>query len=244
MSEKDRQDLKSGKKINRCLSCGKYENLNNRKYCSIRCRQILRQRLNARNGLLQALNARYATFYFSDTMIFLDIIAAGHKEIFRFVHRRLSGKTPSEDFNVLANELGRAWWSEEKRSKKKYLASSYVLALAVKTPEMALVKPKVLKSHKIQARTLDYLGMDKADLSSVKLKGIIKNAYRRQAKIHHPDVGGKSAAFRKINTAYHELLHWAENPRFIRRKGFTDKWFYDGASKKWVQPIPIKKTEP
>lgn len=68
----------------------------------------------------------------------------------------------------------------------------------------------------------------------------VKNAYRRQAKIHHPDLGGQASTFRKINDAYQELLRWAENPRFIKRKGFTDKWFYDGDNKKWVQPISVK----
>ncbi len=40
--------------------------LKNRRYCSIKCRQHLRQKLNMRSGLLQTLNTRYATFYFSE----------------------------------------------------------------------------------------------------------------------------------------------------------------------------------
>ena len=70
---------------------------------------------------------------------------------------------------------------------------------------------------------------------------IIKNSYRRQAKIHHPDLGGVAVKFRKLNKAYRELLQWADNPRFSKRKGFTDKWFYDGENDKWVQPIPVRK---
>ncbi len=225
----------------KCLSCGTSENINNRCYCSVRCRQILRQRLNARNGLLQALNTRWAAFYFSDTMIHLDIAAAGYRDIFRFSSERDSGSNPSEDFCRMANELGKAWWEEERKSKKKYLASRHVLALAEKSPMIAAARPRILKDYYIQKSSLSCLGINKADLASAHLKKIIKNAYRRQAKIHHPDIGGYAATFRKINDAYQELLRWAENPHFIKRKGFADRWFYDGDSKKWAQPLPLKK---
>ena len=49
----------------RCLSCGTTENMGTRKYCSVVCRKKLRYQLNVRTGLLKALNARYATFYFT-----------------------------------------------------------------------------------------------------------------------------------------------------------------------------------
>ncbi len=226
-----------------CLSCGTKENINKRKYCSIRCRQNLRQKLNARIGLLQALNARYATFYFSDTMIIMDIAPAGFKEIFRFSQERVVGQKPAEEFGKMANTLGRAWWAEEQRSGKKYLASRYVLNLAQKHSAITSVKPKLLKVPLIHAETLHHLGIKKDDLKSIHLIKIIKDSYRQQAKIHHPDLGGQAFKFRKIHTAYKELIQWSESPRFIKRRGFSDKWFYDGESKKWVQPIPMKKVE-
>ncbi|HNZ31893.1 MAG TPA: hypothetical protein PL134_09505, partial [Smithellaceae bacterium] len=92
MPENKAISINSERKKNSCLSCGTSENINNRKYCSIKCRQNLRQRLNARNGLLQALNTRWAAFYFSDKMIYLDIYAAGYKEVFRFSHVRALGQ--------------------------------------------------------------------------------------------------------------------------------------------------------
>ena len=49
---------------------------------------------------------------------------------------------------------------------------------------------------------LNFLDIEKADLSSHDLGKIIKNAYRQQVKIHHPDVGGQAATFRKIHEAY------------------------------------------
>jgi hypothetical protein len=40
----------------------------------------------------------------------------------------------------------------------------------------------------------------------------------------------------KIHRAYEELIQWADNPSFFTRRGFPDKWFYDGDKNRWVQP--------
>jgi hypothetical protein len=216
--------------------------MKNRKYCSIRCRQNLRQKLNTRNGLLQVLNARYATFYFSDTTIIMDVLPRGYKEIFRYTQIRTSGLKPADDFSKMTNMLGDAWWKEEKRTNKKYLASRQVLELATRhTVSLLSVRPSVIKIPTVKTESLNYLQIDKADLHSVDLRRIIKNAYRSQAKVHHPDSGGQAVGFRKLHEAYKELLNWAESPSFISRRGFPDKWFYDGENKKWLQPMPVSK---
>jgi hypothetical protein len=233
-------EIKKTKKKNRCLSCGTTEDMKNRRYCSMKCRQTLRQRLNTRSGLLQALNTRYATFYFSDKIIILDIVPHGAKEIFRYSRLRSVGNSPSEEFSKLTNTLGNAWWEEEKRTTKKYLASRHVLELAqrcVMTP--VLMRPRLIKVPIIKVAAMSYLGIHRADINSGQLSKNIKNAYRRQAKIHHPDLGGHAQTFRKIHAAYMELLRWADNPTFTRRRGFPDKWYYDSDNKKWVQPIPV-----
>jgi hypothetical protein len=227
---------------NHCLSCGATEDMKNRRYCTLKCRQQLRQKLNTRSGLLQALNTRYATFYFSDTMIIMDVVPHGIKEIFRYTSLRFAGNAPSEDFSQMTNILGNAWWAEEQRTAKKYLASRHVLELGercVITP--ALMRPKLIKVPTIKTAAMNYLEIDKADINSAELSKIIKNAYRRQAKIHHPDAGGHAQTFRKLHAAYMELLRWADNPTFIRRRGFPDKWYYDSDNQKWVQPIPVSK---
>jgi hypothetical protein len=104
-----------------------------------------------------------------------------------------------------------------------------------------LARPRLIKVPTVSQEHLVLLDMAKADLGSRELIRMIKNAYRRQVKIHHPDAGGKAAVFRKIHEAYKDLLRWADNPAFIRRRGFVDKWYYDGENKKWVQPIPVRK---
>ncbi len=227
------------KSKNRCLSCGTTENIKNRRYCSVKCRQNLRQKLNMKNGLLQALNVRYATFYFSDTIIILDIVPNGIKEIFRYVSKRKEGNNPAADFSVMTNNMGEAWWAESKRTNKKYLASQHVLKLATRHAiSEGSQRPRLMRIPSIKSEVLNCLEIKKDDLNSHELKNIIKNAYRRQVKIHHPDMGGQAATFRKIYGAYKELIHWADNPIFTRRRGFPDKWYYNGESEKWVQPTP------
>ena len=227
---------------NRCLSCGTTDNIDNRKYCSIKCRQHLRQKLNMRSGLLQTLNTRYATFYFSDTIIILDVVPYGIKEIFRYVSKRTAGNNPAADFSIMTNALGNAWWSESKRTNKNYLASQHILKLAKRCViSEGLQRPRLIKIPTIKMEALNYLEIKKNDLISNDLGKIIKNAYRQQVKIHHPDAGGQASTFRKIHEAYKESLRWAENPTFIRRRGFPDKWYYDGDNKKWIQPIPVRR---
>jgi hypothetical protein len=241
MLKKSKSTAKSENQ-NRCLSCGTTDNIDKRKYCSIKCRQHLRQKLNMRSGLLQALNTRYATFYFSDTIIILDIVPHGIKEVFRYESKRTTGNNPAADFSNMANELGNAWWKESKRTNKNYLASQYVLKSANRCAiSEGLQRPRLMRIPNIKTEVLDYLEIKKTDLHSRELSRIIKNAYRQQVKIHHPDAGGQAAAFRKIYDAYRELLRWADNPVFIRRRGFSDKWYYDGENQKWVQPIPVRK---
>jgi hypothetical protein len=93
----------------------------------------------------------------------------------------------------------------------------------------------------VKPEKLILLDIAKADLGSHELNKLIKNAYRRQVKIHHPDMGGQASTFRKIHEAYKDLLRWADQPTFIRRRGFPYKWYYDGDNKRWVQPMPVRR---
>ncbi len=225
-----------------CLSCGTTENIKNRRYCSMKCRQHLRQKLNTRSGLLQALNTRYATFYFTDTLIILDVVPHGIREVFRYTALRTEKSKPAEDFGRLSNMLGGAWWAEERRTSKNYLASRRVLEMAERCAmSEGLARPRLQRAPTVKPENLILLDITRSDLASRDLGRIIRNAYRRQVKIHHPDMGGKAATFRKIHAAYQEMQRWAERPTFIRRRGFPDKWYYDGENKKWIQPVPLKK---
>ena len=226
----------------RCLSCGTKENMATRKYCSVGCRKKLRHQLNIRTGLLKALNTKYATFYFTQELLIMDVLPLGSAKIYSFLFARSRDRKPAEDFSELCNVLGNAWWGEMKRTNRGYLASRHVLDQAA-PPELSaeLIRPEVVKIPvgKGAGKSLLHLKLDRAALHSKTLKQIIKSAYRSQARIVHPDMGGDEKAFRKIYQAYEALMTWAEEPSFLKRSGFPDKWFYDGSKNRWVQPTPM-----
>ena len=192
-------------------------------------------------GLLRALNTRYATFYFTYDTINLDVLPYGSKEIFSFIYPRTGRKKPVEDFRRLADTLGNAWWAERRRTNKKYRAAQVVFEKARRNNNpVEAVEPYVLKIPSVKDRALIRLKLGRKLLDSPELIRIIKTAYRQQAMQHHPDRGGDSSTFRRIHQAYQDLVRWAESPTFVRRRGFPDKWFYDGNSNRWVQPTPAK----
>jgi len=221
-----------------CLSCGARLNSDRRRYCSVVCRQRLRYQLNLRTGLLKALNTRYATFYFTEDVIILDILTSQSWYIYSFIHARRADMTPAGDFARMANRLGKAWWGEKNRTHRRYLASSFLLDMARRGGKAEAVRPVVVSRPAVAGKALACLKLNSASLDTPELKKLIKSAYRRQAKAHHPDAGGSAAVFRRIHRAYEELLGWAENPVFTKRSGFPDKWFYDGRRNRWVQPTP------
>ena len=224
---------------NRCLSCGTSENMRRRKYCSIECRQQLRHNLNLRTGLLRALNTRYATFYFTEAIIILDVLPYGSAELFSYLFPRSDGGKPVDDFCKLSNILGNAWWAERNRTNKRYIATRFILEKAInKNADSAPIKPVDVKEPAKLKKSLMFLKLQKSDLNSLGLQRKIKSAFRKQAMRHHPDLGGDAAGFRKLHGAYEQIIKWSENPVFIRRRGFPDKWFYDGSTVRWVQPTP------
>ncbi|MCG6533873.1 MAG: J domain-containing protein [Syntrophales bacterium LBB04] len=228
----------NGSKPRRCLSCGRSD-IGRKRYCSIECRQNLRHQLTMRSGLLQALNTRYATFYFSDLQITMDILTYGSKEICSFFYPRTPKRSPGKDFNSMAEILGILWWAEQRRTAKRYLATHHILNLAVRnhvSPEA--VKPPTIHTPSFKPAVLNHLNLEKVTLSSDMQKAV-KDAYRRQVKIHHPDVGGDAGMFRKVHMAYEDMIQWIKNPNFIKHRGFPDKWLYEGDRNHWYQPAPL-----
>jgi hypothetical protein len=205
------------------------------------CRQTLLASLNRRAGLLRALNTRYATFYFTDFVIIMDLLLYDTEQIFSYMLPRSNGKKPVEDFCELSNHLGAAWWNERNRTKKRYVASRHVLEQAkrLSVPKERVI-PTELAVPAVSTINLVSLELCTSDLSPLDLENRIKRAYRRQVKKHHPDIGGQTQAFLKIQEAYESLLHWAKHPTYMRRRGFPDKWLYEGATDRWIQPIIVR----
>lgn len=207
-----------------CLSCGA-GNIGKRRYCSIRCRQQLRQKLNTRSGLLQALNTRYATFYFTDTLIVLDGSARHPGSIPGYKVRAARPCQTGGRFRRHEQPAGGCLAGRGKKDGQNYLASmGRVLEMAERLAMAeGLKRPRWVKVPGVKPESILLLDMAKADLASREPHKIIKNAYRRQVKIHHPDAGGTAAAFRRIHAAYQDLAelgrtsHLHPPPRFSRQ---------------------------
>ena len=192
-----------------------------------------------RTGLLKALNTKFATFYFTESLLFLDVLPYGSVSLFSFIFPRTLGRKPVEDFAAMTNVLGNAWWAEKRRTNKRYMATQHVLEKAKnQNTTVKSIKPFEIVEPARMAKSLTFLKLNRSDLNLPELQRIIKSAYRQQAKVHHPDQGGDAAVFRKVRNAYEQLMDWAENPTFTRRRGFPDKWFYEGATNRWIQPAP------
>ncbi|WP_373501692.1 DnaJ domain-containing protein [Desulfococcus sp.] len=235
-------EKKQEKSTHRCLSCGTSENMARRRYCAVACRQFLRRKLDQRTGLLRALNIRYATFYFTDAVIVLDLMPYSERRIFSFLYPRNENRVPGDDVSDLGDILGKTWWAEHGRTRKNYLAARHVLSQSSRKPlSPGRISPVELHIPALRGSALVHLNLDEAALVRPECMEIIKRAYRKQALRHHPDHGGDSRSFIRIHRAYEELLTWAKSPSFIRRRGFFDKWFFDGDRNVWVQPIPVSR---
>jgi len=238
-SNHSQQAIVEAAPIRKCLSCGSTALKGQQRYCSPACREKLQFKLNLRTGLVQALNARYATFFFSDNHIFMDVLPHGSQGTFRFCYSRTPGKTPAEDFSTMADFLGEIWWSEKEKTNKNYQASRQVLQWSLQTfGSLVSIKPVARHTPKINPNHLTLLQIDHATLMSANLKEVIKSAYRREAKKNHPDMGGEAEIFHRIHEAYAELFSWARNPTYTRRRGFPDKWFYERSLNTWKPPLP------
>lgn len=192
-----------------------------------------------RSGLLQALGTRYATFHFTDVLIFLHVLPYGSNDVCSFFLPRREGRNPSADFSRMAEILGKLWWNEQTKTRKRHLASHHILNLAMRNQVTSeSVKPPLLFMPDVKQASLTHLNIEKIKLTAPEIGQTIREAYRRQVKLHHPDLGGNAAMFRNVHEAYEDLLDWLNNPQFVQYRGFPDKWFYEGGKNRWIQPSP------
>ena len=187
-----------------------------------------------------ALNTRYATFYFTKFTIFMDILPYGTNQIFSFIISRNPGNKPVFDFCDMVQALGSLWWSEKKRTRKRYRANLQVFEMAeMVDSELSRIVPTRVTVPRVRKKDLSILCLNKTDLLSDECEGKLKCAYRRQAKKHHPDHGGDASKFRHLQNAYENVNRWLKNPTFLRMNGFPDKWLYEGSTNRWIQPSSI-----
>ena len=228
-------------KTNTCLACGADGIKRGRRYCSNTCRQQMFWVLSLSKGLLRVFNARYAAFSFNKSYVILDVLPIWSKEISRFVHKRVTGRKPAEDLKHLVLQSGREWYHAINNKSSKSYASLCILkknnnhkvSLNSIKPEKK-VRPRLSNSERA---SLKFLKIKTDDLFSDEQVPKIKTAYKKLAKIHHPDVGGDAEKFKKLNDAHQQMMMWAENPQFTAKKALADCWSYDGSTSRWSPPL-------
>jgi len=229
------------KKGNQCLSCGASENIGRKRYCSKECRLDLFHRLDILTSLLRALSTKYAAFYFTESTLILELLPFDSKRVYRCFYERTRGRIPAQDLFDMTDSLGKLWWEKKRRTGKRYRASQYLLEKAFeKNITSDTIIPIEIKHPLRVGRPLKYLNLTHDDLNSRNAEEAVKSAYRREALKNHPDRGGDSRLFRKINEAYQDLVSWLNAPALRKRRGIPGKWCFDG--KRWITPLrPSKK---
>jgi len=224
-----------------CLSCGEPCINSRRRYCSKECRRQMLWVLSLSNGLLNIFNTRYASFSFNGTHVTLDILPVWSKDISRFVRKRLPGKKPAEDLKSLILQSGNDWHEMIHNNNSKSFASLYLLKKnSNKEIPTELIKP----NHKLSPRfskkekeSIKLLNLEVEDLKAEGYISRIKAAYKKMAKVHHPDMGGDAEIFKRLNDAHQQMLIWAENPQFTSKKALVDCWSYNSSTEKWTPPL-------
>lgn len=247
MNRKRVPQQKRADKETQCLSCGKVLEDRRRRYCSQKCRQELERKLDLSVGLLKTLGARYASFSFTESTLYLHVLPENTDEVLTYLYGRRPDVKPAQDFWELVNGLGGTWHAEIRSTGRRYLATRHLLERA-RTDQTgpASLKPVEDKRPALRRKSLQCFQLAASDLLSGHARETLKAAYRREAKIHHPDHGGDAASFRRIHEAHQELLAWVKNPRFRARRGIRGQWSYDSRrGKKWLPPaVPGKAREP
>jgi hypothetical protein len=226
-----------------CLACGeKPVPKGKRRYCSDKCKKRLDFALYIATGLVQALRARYAAFSYTKETLLLDILPLGSDVLSRFIWKRSNHKHKkvADDLLAMIEEAGRQWYEMEEETGSRWWASQHLLDRASRTDIPAssilpIAKKTPCLNHK-EKNALKRLDLTKEQILSKDGLRCLKSAYRRKAKLHHPDTGDRSNRFVQINEAHAELLNWAQSPRFHSRTALPDSWCYDAAKRRWVPP--------
>ena len=225
----------------RCLSCGADHIKPGRRYCSKQCRQQINWVLSLSKGLLKAFNTRYAAFCFTHNHVILDVLPAWSTFISRFICRRIPGNKPAEDLKNLILQSGKEWHHMVDNNKSKSYASLFLIDKNQNTdidPENIKpgrkIRPRLSKHENI---CLKILRLDRKDLSSDGHIVKIKSAYKKLAKIYHPDMGGDENEFKKLNEAHKHMILWTENPLYTSRKALHGCWSYDASTSRWSPPL-------
>lgn len=224
-----------------CLACGAEEIRRSRRYCSPECRQRMHWVLSLSKGLLKTFNVRYAAFHFTPTHVILDMLPAWSRCVSRFSAKRTPGLKPAEDLKDLVLKAGENWYRMvDNNTSRSWASLSMVSRNHRKGIDPDSIRPHRTAHPKLSRQEracLKVLKLDLKDLSSNGHLLKIRSAYKRLAKLYHPDVGGDAEMFKRLNEAHEYMVQWAGNPRYTSRKALQDSWSYSSATDRWSPPL-------
>ncbi len=225
----------------RCVACGKPNIDGRRRYCSNECRDYIQWVLSLSKGLLRAVNARYAAFSFTEDRVILDVFPVWSKHVSRFVQTRVKGNKPAQDLKTLVLQFGEEWHHIVNNNGSRSYASLYLVNQNHKKDiQPSSIRPSTKSLPRLsrqETKSLEMLKLKRTDLSSQSSAIKIKSAYKKMAKVHHPDVGGDEEAFKRLSDAHEQMLSWAQNPHYTSRRALPGCWSYDGATSRWSPPL-------
>ncbi|HID29872.1 MAG TPA: hypothetical protein EYP19_07700 [Desulfobacterales bacterium] len=224
-----------------CLACGEKElPKGRRRYCDDKCKKRLDFALYIATGLVETLRARYAAFSYTEKTLILDILPVRLSHISRFIWSRTKQKKVADDLLDMIEHVGRKWYEMEEETSSRWWASEYLLERTSRRDiPVSTVVPTSKKTPQLnhqEKNALKVLNLTKEQILEADAVRCVKSAYRKKAKLHHPDKGDTSNKFIEINQAHAELLSWAESPRFRSRIALANSWCYDASRKRWVPP--------
>ncbi len=138
-------------------------------------------------------------------------------------------------------EFGREWHEMVKNNHSMSYASLHLVNQNhQKSIALERIKPNRNCSPRLskdETGCLKILALKRDDLSNDGSKATIKTAYKKMAKVHHPDAGGNEDQFKKLNDAHEQMLSWAESPQYTSRRALQGCWSYDGFNGRWSPPL-------
>ncbi len=231
----------SGFSVNLCRACGKPLRRRRVRYCSADCRKELHWQLWITEGLLKALDCRFATFHWTDRTVILQVLPRQSESVFCFCHDRTPQTKPVAGLKHLTNNLSSSWWSTKKNGTSKATASRRTLARADGLrgrDHLRLDNRTVVRPQGVSHKDITVLRLEIDDLFDDDAMAVVKRSFRKRAKEAHPDRGGSSEDFQRLWSAYTNLLRWAENPALvtINNVRLPDGWVYDSLKREWYPP--------
>lgn len=220
----------------RCLACGTRDIRHSKRFCSKSCKETTLHALGWLSPLLRRLDTKLASLWFTESELILCVVRADSKHANKFVRLRNIEIQITDDIKEMALALGEIWhqhlsWSEAVPGVLDCFSNETVPA-----------ELEFNNSPMIPAVHLKVIGLKDSDLRGRNAVKAVKDAFRRQAMKHHPDKGGGTKDFRKLQDCYHnEILPRFEYTPNRSNPPIPGKWLFDAAcgSGRWKPPATL-----